>query len=97
MEELAEGERSAGELVEVVGAEFGITQSAVSQQLQTLREHGFVTVRPEGRRRMYAIEPEPFKSIGAWLAHYGAFWEEEMDDLAGELERARAERADEPN
>ena len=54
---LADGELSAGDVVEVVGREFGITQPAVSRQLRILREHGFATVRAEGARRLYSIDP----------------------------------------
>ena len=37
--------------------EFGISQPAVSQHLRVLREAGFATVRPEGTRRLYAVDP----------------------------------------
>lgn len=92
VEVLATGERSAGELVEVIGTEFEIGQSAVSQQLQVLREQGFATVRAEGRRRIYAIDPEPLRTIGAWVAYYRSFWESALHDLDGEIERGKAER-----
>ena len=51
---LADGERAAGAVVDVVAGEFGVTQPAVSRQLRILREHGFATVRAEGARRIYA-------------------------------------------
>lgn len=92
VEELSQGQRSAGDLVRIVGAEFGITQSAVSQHLQVLREAGFASVKAEGRRRVYSIEPLPLKTISAWLTHYGAFWERALDDLAGEVEAGASER-----
>ena len=40
---LATGEHASGEVVDVIAHEFGITQSAVSQQLKVLRESGFAT------------------------------------------------------
>lgn len=92
VEVLAGGEHSAGELVDLIGGEFGITQSAISQQLQVLREEGFATVRPEGRRRIYALDPEPLRTIGAWIAYYRQFWETALDDLSDEVERGKAER-----
>lgn len=92
VEVLAAGEHTAGDLVELVGGEFGITQSAVSQQLQVLREQGFATVRAAGRRRIYALDPEPLRTIGAWTAYYRAFWDNAMDDLADEIERGKTER-----
>lgn len=93
VEVLAQGERTAGDLVQVVGGEFGISQSAVSQQLKVVRQQGFATVRSEGRRRVYTLDPGPLQAIGAWVDHYSAFWEEALDDLGAELERAKAERA----
>ena len=39
-----------------VQQEFGISQPAVSQHLRVLREHGFATVRADGRRRLYAVD-----------------------------------------
>ena len=72
-----------------MGAEFGIGQSAVSQQLQVLRENGFASVRAEGRRRYYSLEAQPLTAIGAWLQHYGAFWSTALDELALEVERSK--------
>ena len=50
LELLADGEHASGEVVEVVGREFGISQPAVSQHLKVLRETGFANVRVDGQR-----------------------------------------------
>lgn len=92
VELLAAGELSSGEVVERVGGEFEITQSAVSQQLKVLRDHGFANVRTEGRRRIYALTPGPFQTIEVWLAHYRELWDTVLDDLGSEIERGKAER-----
>ena len=89
LELLADGERSVGELVAVVQDEFGISQPAVSWQLRVLRESGFVTVRPIGSRRMYAIGAEPWREIECWLARYGRFWQHSLDAIATEVARGR--------
>src|SRR3954451_23490867 len=59
LELLADGEHAAGAVGAVVQAEFGISQPAVSQHLRVLREHGFATVRADGPRRLYAVDPAP--------------------------------------
>ena len=59
VELLAGGEASAGDIGRIVQSEFGISQQAVSQHLRVLRESGFARVRPQGTRRLYALEPEP--------------------------------------
>lgn len=92
VEVLAAGEHTAGELVDVVGGEFAITQSAVSQQLQVLREQGFAAVRAEGRRRIYSLDPQPLRAVDAWVAYYRSFWEAALDDLADEIDNGKAER-----
>lgn len=70
LELLAEGERSAGALGDIVRTEFGISQPAVSQHLRVLREAGFATVRPEGARRLYAVRAAPLHEVDAWLARF---------------------------
>src|SRR6187399_446189 len=57
LELLAEGERTSGSVVEVIQREYGISQPAVSQHLRVLRENGFASVRSEGARRLYLLEP----------------------------------------
>lgn len=89
LEVLAEGERSSGEVVEVISKEFGIGQPAVSMQLKVLRENGFATVRADGRRRLYAIDPSPLLAVDAWLTRFRGFWEQRLDALETELRRGR--------
>jgi DNA-binding transcriptional ArsR family regulator len=95
LELLAEGERPAGEVSAVVQREFGISQPGVSQHLRVLRENGFATVRAEGARRLYAVDPAPLREIDDWLERYRRFWAQPLDALATELARGqRARRAD---
>ena len=89
---LADGERSAGDVTAVIQAEFGISQAAVSQHLRVLRENGFATVRPDGTRRIYAVEGESLKSVDEWLEQFRQFWAQPLDALATELARGRRER-----
>jgi DNA-binding transcriptional ArsR family regulator len=89
LEVLAEGERPAGAVVEVISAEFGIGQPAVSMQLKVLREAGFASVRAEGARRIYAVAPAPLQEVDAWLRPFRVFWEQRLDALGTELARGR--------
>lgn len=92
LELLAEGEHASGEIVDVVGREFGITQSAVSQHLKVLRESGFATVRVAGPRRIYAIDAAPLAEVDAWLARFRSFWAPRLDALATEVARGKRKR-----
>ena len=92
LELLAAGEQPSGAIAAIVQAEFGISQPAVSQHLRVLRDSGFATVRPDGARRLYAVGPEPFQAVDAWLEPFHRFWQQRLDSLATELARGRHER-----
>lgn len=94
MELLSAGELSAGQVTDVVAAEFGISQPTVSGHLRVLRENGFATVRREGTRRLYAVEPGPLQEVDRWLEGFRRFWSEPLDALAAEL--SRESRRDSP-
>ena len=87
LELIAQRERASGEIVKVVGAEFGISQSAVSQHLRVLRNSGFASVRKEGAKRCYSIEPEGFDEVEAWLDQLRHYWGPRMEAFATEVER----------
>ncbi len=89
LELLADGEQASGQVVATIHAEFGISQPAVSQHLRVLRESGFATVRPEGTRRLYSVDPEGIASVDAWLEQFRGFWEQRLDALGTELARGR--------
>jgi DNA-binding transcriptional ArsR family regulator len=92
LELLTEGELSAGEIGEVVRREFGISQPAVSQHLRVLRDSGFASVRPEGTRRLYALDPAPLETAAAWFDPFRRFWQPHLDALGTELARGRRRR-----
>lgn len=92
LELLADGERPAGVVGAIVQEEFGISQPGVSSHLRVLRESGFVSVRSEGARRLYAVDPEPLREVDAWLERYRRFWDQRLDALGTELARGERER-----
>jgi DNA-binding transcriptional ArsR family regulator len=92
LELLADGEMTSGAVCQVIQREFGISQPAVSQHLKVLREAGFASVRPEGTRRLYAVNSDPLRDIDAWLDRFRRFWTPHLDALATELARGKRER-----
>jgi DNA-binding transcriptional ArsR family regulator len=92
LELLAAGEQPAGQVGAIVQGEFGISQPAVSMHLRVLREHGFASVRAEGARRLYAVEPGPLQEVDAWLDGFRRFWAPRLDALGTELARGRRAR-----
>jgi DNA-binding transcriptional ArsR family regulator len=93
VEVLAEGERPAGGVGEVIGAEFGVGQPAVSNQLRVLRDAEVVESLPMGSRRIYRLVPGALDDVSAWIDRYARLWPQRLDALETELTRgAGAER-----
>lgn len=70
---------------EIVGM-FSVTQPAISRHLKVLREAGLVRVVPEGKTRVYHLEPAPLREIDRWLDRYRRFWANKLDALDRHLE-----------
>ena len=83
------GERSVNELVDAVD----IGQPGVSRQLAILEDANFVVVRPDGRRRLYSLRPDPFRELSEFVTGYRAIWEGRLDRLAAELDRRRRNKS----
>lgn len=92
LELLADGERAAGEVGAIVQKEFGISQPAVSQHLRVLRDNGFATVRIDGARRLYAVDPTPLREVDVWLERYLRFWNQRLDALDTGLSRGKSRK-----
>lgn len=92
LELLADGEQTSGAVTDVIRAEFGISQPAVSQHLRVLRENGFATVRVDGARRLYTVDDLALREADAWLKRFRRFWTPRLDAIATEVARGRKER-----
>ena len=79
------GERSVGDIVDLLD----IGQPGVSRQLQILEDANFVVVRPDGRRRLYSLRPEPFQELSRFVTTYRQVWEGRLDRFAAEIERRK--------
>src|ERR1700733_6010058 len=86
VEALPNGERQVNNIVE----QAGIHQSGVSRHLRILHEAGFVSMRPDGQRRLYRLRPEPFRELEKWLAQYRNLWEARLDRLGAALEKQQS-------
>ena len=86
---LVRGEaRSVGE----IARHFDISQQAVSQHLQVLREAGLVDVRQEAQRRIYTLRPEALMEVDEWLDGYRALWQNRLDALHTGIARGKKAR-----
>ncbi len=87
---LAAGERSVNDLVALLG----LAQPQVSKHLRVLREVGLVTVRDEGRQRMYRLNGPALKPIHDWVTAYERTWNERYDALDELLEELKSQEED---
>lgn len=59
----------------------GVTQSAISQHLRSLKDAGLIANRSQGRHVFYRAEPKGLAPLAEWMSHYSAFWQERFDNL----------------
>jgi DNA-binding transcriptional ArsR family regulator len=78
---LRERPHYAGEL----GRGMRVTRSAVSQHLQVLRMAGLITVRAEGTRRLYQVDPRGIDAVRRW---FDRFWDETLGAFKAAAEQA---------
>jgi len=79
LDRLVEGERAVSDLV----ASLGASQPSVSQHLRVLLDAGLVTVRQEGRRRIYRASPEGLARVRAEVERY---WQAAVAQMKDDLE-----------
>jgi len=82
---IASGERPVGDLV----AALGLAQPQVSKHLRVLREVGVVSVRDEGRRRLYRLNGRALKPIHDWVKNYEQTWTDRFEALDAVLEELK--------
>lgn len=63
---LRSGDKAVGELV----IELEVSQPTVSKHLKVLREAGLVSMRAQGQRRFYSLNPAPLREIELWLGSF---------------------------
>jgi DNA-binding transcriptional ArsR family regulator len=85
LEFIAGDERSVTDIAEAL--ELG--QPSVSKHLQVLRDVGLVSVRKEGRRTMYRINPETLRTIHDWSAMFQRHWRGQLRRIKAHAEEER--------
>ncbi len=89
LELLAADALTSGQVVERIQAEFGISQSAVSQHLALLRTNGFANATPQGTKRIYALDTTGLRAVDEWLAPFREYWAPKLEALATEVARGK--------
>jgi DNA-binding transcriptional ArsR family regulator len=72
--------------VNEIASHFEISQQAVSQHLQVLKDAVLVAVRPDGQRRLYVVRPDGLEAVREFLAE---LWPESLQRLKVSVESRR--------
>lgn len=83
---LVEQPRRSSDIAEALG----VSRATMSRHLRALAKAGVLAVREvedDGRGRLYALRPDRFEELRAFLAEVEAFW---TDQLAGFKAHAEA-------
>jgi DNA-binding transcriptional ArsR family regulator len=75
---LVQGERSVSEIAEALD----LKQPQASKHLRVLREVELVSVREEGKQRLYRLQGRGLKPIHDWVQTYEHLWNERFNRLA---------------
>lgn len=75
--QLAEGERTVGQLAEP----FSISLAAASKHVKALENAGLIRREIRGRTHVCRLEPGPLASAHEWLAFYERFWTDRLNLL----------------
>jgi DNA-binding transcriptional ArsR family regulator len=79
------GARSVGEIAQGMD----VSRPAVSQHLKVLKDARLVVDRPEGTRRLYAVDTRAIEELRRWL---DGFWDEALAAFKEAAEREARER-----
>jgi DNA-binding transcriptional ArsR family regulator len=88
LDELVIAERSVGELARTLA----VSQPTMSKHLKVLLGGGLVSCRIAAQRRIYRVEPEPFRALDAWLVPYRRMWTRSLDALERHLDEQEEQR-----
>src|SRR4051812_21147195 len=89
LEALANGEMPVGDLV----GRLGWPQPMVLKHLGVLKEVGLVSVRRDGRQRLYQVNGEKLKTIHDWAKMFERFWAHQLLRIKEQAERKSKEQS----
>lgn len=86
---LRSGDKAVGELVEELEA----SQPTISKHLKVLREADLVSMRAQGQKRYYALNPKPLAGVASWLETFDVGPAKPADESAAAARSARTRSA----
>ncbi len=84
---LIQGERSVNEIADALD----LRQPQASKHLRVLNEVALVSVRKNGRQRLYTLQSEGLKPLFTWILPFEKLWQERFDRLDDYLKTLQLE------
>jgi DNA-binding transcriptional ArsR family regulator len=69
-----------------------MTFAAISQHLRVLENADLVSVRRDGRQRLYQLDPRPLRDVVRWSDEFAALFGQRLDALGTYLDRKHGKR-----
>src|SRR5580698_1317574 len=69
-----------------------ISMPAILKHLRVLEQAGLIEQKKTGRVRMCRLTVAPLQEASDWLSLYRVFWENQLDNLGGFLDRTSPEK-----
>jgi DNA-binding transcriptional ArsR family regulator len=66
-------------------------QPSLSKHLGVLREVGIVSVRRDGRHRLYRLNADELKPVHDWVKTFDRFWTHQLDRIKDRAEQKASE------
>lgn len=66
--------------------------AAISQHLRVLEGAELVSVRRDGRHRLYRLDPKPLQDVARWTDEFASFFGQRLDALGSYLDRKHGKR-----
>jgi len=67
--------------VNTIAGEFEVSRQAISLHLKILVECGLLSIKQQGRERIYEGRLEKLSEVNEWINQYSQFWETKLDAL----------------
>lgn len=80
---LKKGELPVNDIADLLG----MKQPQTSKHLRVLKEVGLVSVRKEGKQRLYKLHSKELKPVYEWVQSFEQLWSERFDQLDEYLTR----------
>jgi DNA-binding transcriptional ArsR family regulator len=74
---LKKGELPVNDIADMLG----IKQPQTSKHLRVLKEVGLVSVRKDGKQRLYQLNSKELKPVYEWVQSFEQLWSERFDQL----------------